>query len=224
MAGTASADRNAGADLRTRFLALRTPRDVADLLDMPYQRVVYLAYRKPPNRRYTEFQIPKKAGGTRTIAAPCPALKMVQRLLNGVFQELYRPKPASHGFVRGRSIVSNASRHKRQRFVLNVNLRGFFPSINEGRIWGLFRAKPYELKSNVAKLIARLCCHNNALPQGAPTSPVLSNMVCRRLDRQLMKLAQGHRCIYTRYADDLTFSTSMPTFPEALAASRGEGC
>jgi Reverse transcriptase (RNA-dependent DNA polymerase) len=101
--------------------------------------------------------------------------------------------------------------------VLNVDLQDFFPSIHFGRVRGLFRAVPYELPDKVAQVLAQICCYEGSLPQGGPTSPIVSNMICSRLDSQLTRLAQRHRCAYTRYADDLTFSTSMPQFPSALA-------
>jgi RNA-directed DNA polymerase len=98
-----------------------------------------------------------------------------------------------------------------------VDLKDFFPSITFRRVRGLFEAKPYQLDHSVATVLARICCHKNSLPQGAPTSPIISNMICARMDSQLRQLAVRHRCAYTRYADDLTFSTSTRNFPEALA-------
>src|SRR5205814_3311637 len=119
-------------------------------------------------------------------------------------------------FIPARSILTNAKPHLRQKFVLNVDLKDFFPTINFGRVRGVLIAKPYCLLPHIATYIARICCRDNALPQGAPTSPIISNMICSRLDRQLLRLARQYRCVYTRYADDLTFSTSMPRFPGAL--------
>jgi RNA-directed DNA polymerase len=92
--------------------------------------------------------------------------------------------------------------------VLNVDLENFFPSVNFGRVIGLFKSKPYGLPENVAMLLADIVCCDNYLPQGAPTSPVVTNMICRGLDDNLMQLAKRYKCFYTRYADDITFSTS----------------
>ena len=113
--------------------------------------------------------------------------------------------------------MSNAKKHTAQKFVLNLDLLDFFPSINFGRVRGMFMATPYNLNEKVSTVLAQICCFNNELPQGAPTSPIVSNMICAKMDSQLRILAQLSRCNYTRYADDITFSTSSPKFPAQLA-------
>lgn len=208
--------------IRQSFLALQTPRDVATLLQLEYSKLTYYIYRSVPTTRYREFSIPKSSGGNRTILSPNPALMAVQRRLNSILQVVYKPKPSSRGFVQGSSILSNALPHVRRAYVLNVDIENFFPSINFGRVRGMFMAKPYLLNSHVATVLAQICCHNNHLPQGAPTSPVLSNMICAKLDSELQRLARKHRCYYTRYADDITFSTNRLPFPGALALRQGE--
>src|SRR6185295_1316265 len=97
-------------------------------------------------------------------------------------------------------------------------LEDFFPSIHFGRVKGMFMSKPYELPLTVARDLANICCHpvTKTLPQGAPTSPVVSNMICGTLDFGLRKLAEEHHCTYTRYADDLTFSTTRKLFPKQI--------
>lgn len=203
-------------DLRAGFFALKTRRDVADLLEVDYPRLVYHLYVFPKDQRYTNFTIPKKSGGVRTITAPVSSLKIVQRKLNQVLQAVYRPRHSVHGFTRDRSVLSNARQHCRQRYVFNLDLKDFFPSINFGRVRGLFMAKPYNLPAEAATALAQICCFENQLPQGAPTSPVLSNMVCSKMDGALQRLAKRYRCYYTRYVDDITFSTSLPYFPNQL--------
>jgi RNA-directed DNA polymerase len=106
--------------------------------------------------------------------------------------------------------------HRRQEWLLRVDLADFFPSINFGRVRGMFLAFPFEYAPAAATLLAQLCCHENQLPQGAPTSPIISNFICRRMDGQLAQLAVRERCYYTRYADDLCFSTDRRTFPKSL--------
>jgi RNA-directed DNA polymerase len=204
-------------ELKRLFFSLRTARDVANLLEIAYEHLIHILYRAPDRYPYRTFQIPKRSGGAREISAPPPSLGILQSKLNTVLQVVYPPKPSAHGFVTGRSIRSNAREHVGKRFVLNIDLEDFFPSINFGRVRGMFMAHPYRLEPAVATVLAQICCHNNQLPQGAPTSPILSNMVCARLDGELQRLAQKHRCMYTRYADDLTFSTTLRTFPEQLA-------
>ena len=209
--------------LTEQFFALRTPRDVARLLDVDYGRLVYHLYRFPDDEKYIIFRVPKRSGGTRRISAPATALKIIQQKLNQVLQSVYEPKASVHGFVRGKSVVTNASKHVRKNYVLNLDLKDFFPSINFGRVRGIFMAVPYELQADVATVLAQICCFDNQLPQGAPTSPVVSNMICARMDAQLRRLAQKWSSYYTRYADDMTFSTRMRSFPSALASIDSNG-
>ncbi|MDJ0845182.1 MAG: reverse transcriptase domain-containing protein [Crocosphaera sp.] len=171
----------------------------------------------PIDKAYTTFKIPKKSGGHRLITTPQTSLKIIQNKLNQVLSSVYKVKPSVHGFAIKKSIVTNAKIHIKQRYILNLDLQDFFPSINFGRVRGLFIAKPYNCTQEVATILAQICCYNNQLPQGAPTSPIISNMICARLDSQLQKLAKKYRCIYTRYADDITFSTSRFKFPHRLA-------
>ena len=210
-------------ELRSGFLALRTRRDVANLLEVDEVRLIYHLYVVPRQQRYMIFQIPKKAGGFREISAPATALKILQQKLSRVLQCVYDPKPSAHGFVRERSIVTSAVNHCGKTWVFNADLADFFPSINFGRVRGLFMAVPYNLNPVVATILAQICCFDNALPQGAPTSPVVSNMICAKMDSQLQRLAKKHLCFYTRYADDLTFSTSLKVFPFALGRINAQG-
>ncbi|MBI5879790.1 MAG: RNA-directed DNA polymerase [Chloroflexi bacterium] len=212
---------SADTTLRERFHNLRDFADLADLLEIKKSLLYYYAFKARGVDHYKVFQVPKKSGGTRQICSPSSPLKLIQRKLNQIFQSVYVPKASVHGFVKDRSIVTNARRHidgtPRKRYVLNIDIADFFPSITEGRIKGLLMATPYNLPRDLAHVIAGLVCLDGRLPQGAPTSPVLSNMICARMDTQLRRLAQKYRCVYTRYADDITFSTSLPRFPAGLA-------
>jgi RNA-directed DNA polymerase len=164
-------------------------------------------------------------GGVRLIHSPHHALKKLQRSLNTILVQVYQPKPSTYGFVLGKSIIKNAEQHLHQRYILNIDLKDFFPSINFDKVRELFKAAPYNLCHEVATVLAEICCYefevdeqiNKRLPQGAPTSPVVSNMVCAKLDSQLQRLAEIYKCIYTRYVDDITFSTSQSKFPPSLA-------
>lgn len=207
-------------ELNERFYSLQTPHDVADLLEISFNQLVYYLYRLPPNNQYEQFHIKKKTGGTREIHAPISPLKIIQRKLNQVLASVYEPKPSVHGFVSGKSIISNVEAHlkkRRRRYVLNLDLEDFFPSINFGRVRGLFIAMPYNCSEKVATILAQICCYNGILPQGAPTSPIVSNMICGKMDSELQRIAKHNRCYYTRYADDITFSTSISHFPRSLA-------
>ncbi len=159
-------------------------------------------------RMYERFEIAKGKGKNRVIQAPDRRLKHLQRKIAPLLNQLYRVRNPVHGFVPDKSVKTNALAHMRRRFLLNLDLADFFPSITENRVAGVLRS--LGISERVAEIIARLCCLNDQLPQGAPTSPVLSNMICFRMDKELLAFAKGARCIYTRYADDITFSSHQP--------------
>lgn len=162
-------------------------------------------------RMYHQFSIAKGKGRTRQITAPDRRLKILQSKLAALLNQLYRIRNPVHGFVPKRSTKTNAEAHGRRRFVVNLDLQDFFPTITENRVVGLLMS--LSVDTRVAETVARLCCVNNHLPQGAPTSPMLSNMICYRLDSELLRIAKDARAIYTRYADDLTFSSYQPPAP-----------
>jgi RNA-directed DNA polymerase len=175
--------------------------------------------------KYSTFTIPKKSGGERQIDAPNEKLKSIQRrvadLLYDCVEEIEKAKPRrhlSHGFRRGRSIVTNARAHTNRRFVLNLDIQNFFPTINFGRVRGFFiKNNVFQLHERVATVLAQIAC-NDSLPQGSPCSPIISDLVAHVLDVRLVRLAKAHGCSYSRYADDLTFSTNEREFPIQLAA------
>jgi len=178
--------------------------------------------------KYETFTVPKKTGGVRTISAPRPELKLLQRRLSDGLQSCWDEintekkitKPISHGFRKGSSILTNASVHRGRRFVFNVDLKDFFDSINFGRVYGFFvKNKDFALTEGVAKILAAIACHDGKLPQGSPCSPVISNLIGQILDIRLAQLAHRYGCSYSRYADDLTFSTNERIFPSAIASS-----
>jgi RNA-directed DNA polymerase len=211
------------AELRRRFLTLKTRLDVALFLDVSLQQLTYHLFKVKDTERYAKFNIAKKSGGLREIRSPATALKLIQKKLNQGLHCVYEPRNAVHGFVLSsslsapRSIVSNARLHVGAKFILNLDLKDFFPSINFGRVRGMFIGKPYGLDPEAATVLAQICCFENGLPQGAPTSPTVSNMICAKLDADLQKLAQRYNCLYSRYADDLTFSTRASSFPKSIA-------
>jgi len=198
-----------------KFLQCRTRADLADFFGVSKSTLTYFAYGR--GKKYKTFKIPKKSGGSREIAAPIDGLKETQKKLAKILELFYSdpPNPA-HGFVTSRSIVTNAEPHLRKRLVLNLDLKDFFPSVGGHRVYGLFKAQPFYFNKEVASTLAALCSKDNALPQGAPTSPIISNMICFRLDRALMTIAARERATYTRYADDITFSTTKTTFPRSI--------
>lgn len=153
---------------------------------------------------YREFDVPKRSGGARRLAAPEPALKTLQcRILRRALGRL-KAHPAANGFERGRSIVTNALPHVGKAVVVRMDLKDFFPATAAKRVGAYFRKVGWNAEA--ADLLVRLCTHRGGLPQGAPTSPRLSNLVNGRMDARLAALAKVFRAAYTRYADDMTFS------------------
>ena len=205
----------------TSFPNLSTRGELANLLNITEKSLIYYLYRIPIHKRYSTFKIPKKNGSERLISSPATHLKSAQKKLSGILYEIYTPYNETHGFVKKKSILSNAKIHvtatKKPQWILNVDIQDFFGSINFGRVRGLFLKPPYRCNADIATLLAQICCHDNKLPQGAPTSPIISNLICRQLDRELRKVARENKCEYSRYADDITFSSRAKFFPKKLA-------
>ena len=204
-------------EIKSKFYGLKSRNNIAGLLNIKLQRLTYLLYVQSEYKKYTEFEIRKRKGGVRTILAPVTQLKYLQKSLNSFLQICYENKISAHGFIKGKSIITNAEKHIKKKNILNVDIKDFFPSINFGRVRGLFLNAPFNFSNAVASMLAQICCVHNQLPQGSPSSPIISNMICRRLDTKLMKLAQRYYCTYTRYADDITFSNNKYRLPENLS-------
>ncbi len=203
---------------------MHTPADVAREMQLTIPQLRWLAFHTDVATRthYVKFQVPKKSGGMRTLAAPHKKLKSAQHWILANIVSKMPVTEAAHGFVAGRGIVSNANPHVGKSFVVNLDLSDFFPSIAFYRVRAVYER--YGYSGSVATVLALLCteCPRSAvtyagikyeaatgprgLPQGAPTSPGLSNQVARRLDKRLLGVAAKLGLTYTRYADDLTFS------------------
>jgi retron-type reverse transcriptase len=205
---------------------LSSPADVARALGITVPRLRWLAFHAEAATRthYVYFEIPKRSGGTRLLSAPHESLAQAQAwVLHDILERLTFEEPA-HGFVKGRSTVTNAGPHLGRDIVVNLDLQDFFPSITFPRIRGLFQKLGYS--PAVSTVLALLCTEAprravefdgqrywvavgpRALPQGACTSPALSNLVTRKLDRRLRGMSAQAGWTYTRYADDLTFSAA----------------
>lgn len=203
-------------DIKQRFLELETRKDVAALLGIPERSLRFFLYKRRPENMYFTFEIPKKDGSKREISAPKKELKTIQRKLAAVLSAVYDPKVCVYGFVMGRNNIENAEHHVSRRLVFNIDLKDFFSQIHFGRVRGMLMSKPYCIKEEAATTIAQIACFNGRLPQGAPSSPIITNMISAPLDNALMRLAKKTDCIYTRYADDITFSTYKPVFNESI--------
>lgn len=213
----------------TQLIKLKSAKNlhyVAALLGFKASALSFILYKMAETAKYKKFDIPKRYGGARKICAPLPELKLIQRRLSDLLQNCVEEinkvnglnDRISHGFKRKRSIISNAKEHRNRRYVFNVDLTDFFGSINFGRVRGFFmKDKNFLLHSDVATVLAQIACYENALPQGSPCSPVISNLIGHVLDIHLVRLASRNGCTYSRYADDLTFSTNKPEFPANIA-------
>jgi retron-type reverse transcriptase len=201
-------------------------KELAALLGFKPSALTGIIYQTPLPDRFTTFEIPKKSGGTRTIKAPNAKLKKLQahlaHVLSACLYELEaerEARPVSYAFRKDGSIAANARNHKCRRYVLNLDLADFFPTFNFGRVRGFFlKDKAFELNEQVATTIAQIACDGVALPQGSPCSPIISELIGRVLDVRLLRFAKKHGVRYSRYADDITFSTNQKEFPAALAA------
>lgn len=146
---------------------MRTRSDVATALGITDKQLCGLLYGLRLRRQYREFKIPKRSGGVRIVSAPPPQLLELQRRLIAVLSAAYNPKQCVHGFVRERSIVSNAARHLGARHILNFDLADFFPSIHIGRVKGVFAHPPFSFGNDASEVIAQICCRDDGkLPQG----------------------------------------------------------
>lgn len=217
--------------IRKQFAELQSKEDLVKLLSdaknmlygeecKPVQLKSLTYYANPVlcKKRYQTFIIKKKSGADRIIHAPVKGLKSILRSLNFVLQCMYEPHTAATGFVLEKSIVDNAKKHVGHHYVLNMDLKDFFHTFDRNRVKMGFMYEPFNLngdKEPLAFLLASLCTHpfeidgevKTVLPQGSPTSPTITNILCKKLDRRLTGLAKRFGATYTRYADDITFSS-----------------
>ncbi len=235
-AGLRSLDSDADTLQAAGLPILQTPLQLAKAMHLSLGQLRFLAFQREVAKisHYVQFSVPKKTGGERHIAAPMPRLKQAQYW---VLQHVLTPLPlhsAVHGFCAEHSIVSNATPHTGKAVVINFDIENFFPSISYRRIKGLFQTLGYS--EAVATVLGLICSAADTvpveldgeryflaqgerhLPQGAPTSPALSNLICRRLDARLQGMAQKLGFTYTRYADDMSFSADSQDNVQALLA------
>lgn len=209
-----------------QYQTVKSRQELAEILLISHRFLTYLLYGKKDEEKYYSFTIPKKGGGEREIFAPINELKSLQRRLandllaciDATASKTGKRNFASHGFVPGKSIVTNAIVHKNKRYVFNLDIQDFFPTISAKRIRGFFiKDRRFLFSPQVATTLAHIACRNGVLPQGSPCSPVISNLILGILDVHLSRLARKCGCHYTRYADDITFSTNLKKFPSEIA-------
>lgn len=196
-----------------------------------------LLYYCNPNHafhRYRQFKIKKKSGGYRQITAPRnQSFMILLQSVNEILKSIYTPSEYAMGFTENRSVVTNAAVHRAQNYVFNIDLKDFFPSVEQGRVMKRLTLAPFNFSPQIALAVSGLCSmrvkreqpletkqHDldrqfmYVLPQGAPTSPIITNMICDTLDRRLAGLAKRFGLCYTRYADDITFSSMHYVYSE----------
>lgn len=203
--------------IKTKFKSLVDFEDVALLLEIPTEFLWKILIRDK-QINYTSFPLSKKNGGYRTIQSPSKNLAILQKKLAYILSLNFTPHNRAHGFIEKRNIVTNASEHLKKAFVLNVDLENFFESISFARVRKMFTSY-FKLNETVATILANICTHPEGfLPQGAATSPMISNILAKSLDKELKQLSLESKGVkYTRYADDITFSTNKTEFPKSIA-------
>lgn len=212
-------------DKLNRLKSAKTRLEFSDILEMKESSLTYIIYKLKDSEKYEKFDIPKKGGGVRRICAPRSGFRYLQQriadILSCVVEGDLRKgveNSASHGNRKGRDIFTNAKKHKNKRYVFNIDIENFYGTITFPRVRGFFITNnKFRFDPAVATLMAQICCNEEGLPQGSPSSPVISNMIGAILDYRLTRLAKMHGCTYTRYVDDISFSTNKKEFPSEIA-------
>ncbi|MTC43664.1 retron Ec67 family RNA-directed DNA polymerase/endonuclease [Providencia sp. wls1921] len=211
----------------TKLKSAKNKVELAAVLGVSPVFLTKTLYKIKVENLYTSFTIKKKSGGDREILAPDDSLKDLQQRLSNILlnclDDIRKNESTStnisHGFERKKSIITNALKHTKRKIVLNLDLENFFDCFNFGRVRGFFiKNDRFLLNEEVATVIAQISCVYNKLPQGSPCSPVITNLICSSLDIKLNKIARKNKCTYTRYADDITFSTSKISFGNEIVS------
>jgi len=199
---------------RDMFLRMRSIKDLSSLVGEAEHKLHLMALHPP----YHVFSIPKKDGRLRWIEAPHSPLKLVQRRLNDYFQSIYYylRTPAAYGFLAlprrdpdPRTILTHAEKHLGQSYLFNADFEDFFHQVKYDRLYRMFLESPFSYKEPLAEILSGLVCHQERLPMGAPTSPILSNFATLSLDQKMLSMAGWSDWIYTRFADALSFSSAQ---------------
>lgn len=197
--------------------------EISRFIGVDLKIITYVLYKTRIENSYSSFEIPKKNGETRLISTPNDRLKYIQRKLGEKLYDMHKNylisrgirSDISHGFEKNKSIITNAYSHRNKRYLLNVDISNFFSSFNFGRVRGYFhKSKEFRFSEEFATILAQLVCYKGELPQGAPTSPLISNLIFYIIDLKILVLAKKYKLNYTRYADDMSFSTNKKTFKD----------
>ena len=183
-----------------------TQEHFADIVGYKYELLLRITH--APSQFYRKFKIAKKCGGDREICEPLPSLKEIQRWIVVNIIGTIPTHPVAKAYRFNTSVRDNARFHINQKIVMKLDILDYFGSVKEYLVYRVFREIGYSKSLSV--LFTKLCCLNNSLPQGAPTSPALSNIVMRNVDANIFSFARINKIRFTRYADDFTFSGSFP--------------
>tara|TARA_Y100001970_G_C14245693_1_gene868059 strand:+ start:384 stop:2444 length:2061 start_codon:yes stop_codon:yes gene_type:complete len=185
-------------------------KSLSQYLSLPKGFLGRTLYGQKRNTYYNTIEIPKRNGGVRILHAVNGRLKTLQKKTYEKLSEDFKPSSFAKGFVKKSSIIKHAKIHRNKKILISFDIKDFFPSITWARVFGMFKAQPFNFPEEWAMYLAQICCldDNGPIAQGAVTSPYISNMLCRKLDSRLSKFAQKEQLDYSRYADDITFSTN----------------
>lgn len=208
------------------FIEFRKPDLATELKSVPdflaaigcSQKEINLISAKKFNQ-YKFLDVKKRSGGTRVLSVPNDRLKFLQRQVGNILSPLYRPRWCVQGFLKGRSALGNAQKHLGRKHLVKIDFKDYFGQITTSRVRGVLNY--FGIDRGVTDIIVSLCMLLGSLPQGAPTSPLLANMITFRLDQRLVEYSRKNRLKYTRYADDIVFSSFSK--PRILKSSVGSG-
>ncbi len=211
---------------KTVFCSINSINALAHILKTEKRKLLMLA-RKP---RYRTFSTPKKGGGERLIETPFAELKRLQSNLSNFLQSVYyfEKSSAAYGFIVGvrneedrRNVMTNAQKHISRPYMVNIDIKDFFHAVSKKRVIEIFSKPPFNFRRDLPLILANLTTYQERLPMGTPTSPVLSNLACRALDKELITFSERMNFVYTRYADDMTFSAHQKIDAQAFNVLKG---
>ena len=195
--------------------------ELASMTGCKKNHIILSVYKTPKrNDRYTKYEIKKNNGNIRTIHIPEIGLKFLQKKIIEYFNKQnkeYQPTDSAFAYIKNKGIIKNAKKHKNKKIIIRIDIKDFFPSITFARVMGMFQNSPYNYSKELSILLAQIFCldDNGPIPQGAPSSPYISNMIARSLDGKIKRYCTRN-FTYTRYSDDIVVSTNKNLDPKTI--------